>query len=113
MNFRSLRVANLIHEELSKIIVREMEFPESLVTISSVEVDKKMERAIVNVSVIPDENFKRVMKALEKERPRLHHILFKKINIKPMPDIIFREDRGLERAAAVEKALIKGGEETL
>lgn len=107
MKFRPIRVSGLIQKELSEIINREIEFePGVLVTVSLVEVDKKLERAVVNVSVIPSSKFEPAVKKLEKSRGYLYHLLFKKLNIKPMPNIMFRADHGLENAARVESGLL-------
>ena len=103
---RSDRVQSLIHHELSLLIVRELEFSGALVTVTSVEVDKKMERALIGISVLPPEKFKEVLKNLRDHAGELQHLLLKKINIKPMPYIIFKEDRGFEEAAKVEKLLL-------
>ena len=108
MNFRSERVSKLIREELSKIIIREVEFPDALVTITTVEVDKKLERAKVSVSVIPSSAGDAALAELEKHTGHLQYLLMKKINIKPMPRILFSIDRGLENAAKVEKLLDEG-----
>ena len=67
MNHRPERVQSLIQEELSKIVVREIEFPEgALATITSVEVEKKLEWAKVLVSVIPSSVAAKVMQSLTK-----------------------------------------------
>src|SRR5581483_4130999 len=111
MSFRPQRVSELIHHELSQMINREIEFTSGvLVTVSSVEVDKKLERALVNISVLPAEADAEVMRVLEKSRGYLYHLLFKKLNIKPLPDIMFRLDRGNENAARVEKKLLESEE---
>lgn len=107
MKYRPLRVGDLIQKELSEIIAREMEFDGALVTISSVEVDKKMERALINISVIPSVKLEEVVKQLEKAQGFLYHLLFKKINIKPMPHLMFRSDHGFENAARIEKVLLQ------
>jgi ribosome-binding factor A len=107
MKYRQMRVGDLIRKELSILIEREIETPlGSLVTISDVEVDKKYERALVMISVIPTSATETVMATLEKARGYLYHLLFKKLNIKPMPDIMFRLDKGLENAANVERMLL-------
>ncbi len=107
MDRRPLRVQKLVREELSKIILRELEFGRALVTITEAEVDKKLEKAKVKVSVLPADAAERAFKTLEKNTARLQYLLTKKINIKPMPWISFEIDHGLENAAAVEKALLK------
>ena len=106
MKYRPLRVGDLIQKELSEIIAREFEFDDALLTITSVEVDKKMERALVNISVIPSTKLEEAVKKLEKAQGFLYHLLFKKLNIKPMPHLMFRPDRGFENAAIIEKRLM-------
>ncbi len=107
MKYRSLRVQNLIREELGKIIVRELEFPNALPTITEVEVDKKFSTAVVRVSVIPIAQAPKSIKTLQDAQGRLQHLLLKKINVKPMPRIRFELDRGPENAANVERRLLE------
>ncbi len=142
MSHRPEQVSNLIKEELSEIISREIEFPDLLVTITDVAVDKKMSEAVVSFSVLsmcgacpmaggchgiesslassryarsgearrdlaqPEKSFEIVLKILEKNRRHLQYLLMKKINIKPMPQIRFKKDRGLEESAKIEKILL-------
>ena len=96
----------MIERELNDIIVRELEFEDCLVTVTGVEVNDKLERAIIKFSVYPSERMKEVLKILNQNRGRLQFLLARKMNIKPMPRIEFKEDRGLEKAAEVEKALL-------
>lgn len=108
MNHRPLRVGKLIREELGKIVLKEIEFPAgAFVTITEAEVDRKLEKARVGVSVIPTGAAVEVLTMLGENVPRLQRLLLKKINIKPMPKIYFEMDRGPENAAAVEKLLIE------
>ncbi len=106
MNYRNLRVGNLIRDELGKIVMREMEFPDALLTITEVEVDTKLGGAAVKVSVLPSEKAEGVLKELTAQRGKLQHLLNNKLNIKPMPQIRFEIDRGPEKAAGVEKLLL-------
>lgn len=105
--FRYQRVSALIKEELSKLIIREIETPGALVTITDAEVTKKLDLAIIKFSVIPMEKAEEVLKILNKARGELQYLLLKKINIKPMPKIMFEIDRGLEHAAKIEKILME------
>jgi ribosome-binding factor A len=103
--YRADRVSKVIREELAKIIIREMEFDGALPTITTVDVDKKLEHATVNVSVIPSRAGDDVVNALTKNAGQLQHLLNRKMNIRPMPRIMFALDRGMENAAQVEKLL--------
>ena len=107
MNYRPQRVSSLIQEELGKLLVRDVEFPEGvLVTITGVDVGDKLEYAKVWLSVLPSDAGEAALKIAEKARNELQYRLMKKINIKPMPRIIFELDRGPENAARVEKKIL-------
>ena len=105
--FRSQRVKNLIRNELGQLMLREVELPDTLATITDVDVNKKMDRAIVKVSFIPSENAEESLRILEKATHRLQFTLLRKINIKPMPKLMFTIDNGPQNAAAVERALLQ------
>jgi len=105
--FRSQRVEKLIREELSKTLVREFEFPNALVTVTEVQVDKKMDHAKVMVSVIPSAAEGSALRMLNKNISTIQYALLKKINIKPMPRISFALDHGIENAARVEKKILE------
>lgn len=113
MNHRPLRIGQLIRDELAKLFLREVEFPDMLVTITEVDVSKKMDNAYVYVSVIPVKYESKALKILDKSRGALQHLLGRKLNIKPMPYISFGIDRGPENAAKVEKQLLREDNEEI
>jgi ribosome-binding factor A len=104
---RPERVGSLIREELGKLILREVEFSNALITITEVVVDKKMDNARVQISAIPLDRAKDALKVLDSMAGHLQHLLNKKMQIRPMPRISFEIDRGLENAAKVEKVLME------
>ncbi len=105
--FRNERVSSVIRERLSNLILREVETPGALVTVTDVDVDRKLERAIVRVSVLPSELAPAALKVLARSAGELQFKLLREMNIKPMPRIQFELDRGPENAANVEKALLQ------
>ena len=107
MKHRLGKVNSLIQEELGKILLREMEFEGALVTVTEAEAGKNMDTALVRVSVLPSEKSAEVLRVLSGRRNYLQNLLADKIILRPMPKIIFEIDRGLERAAEVEKLLLK------
>lgn len=107
MKHRIERINSLIQEELAKILVREMNFHEALVTITEVECSDELDYATVRVSVIPSERAEPALKMLVKATPHLQYLLLRKMNIKPMPKIHFQIDHGPEKAAEMEK-IMKG-----
>lgn len=107
MKHRQERVNSLIREELGKIILKELEFPDALVTITEVDTSKDIDKAVVGVSVLPSEKSGEALAVLNRNIRHLQYLLMKKINIKPMPQIVFQIDHGLEKAAEVEKLLLQ------
>lgn len=121
MKHRPERLSSLIQEELNKIISKEVEFSDCLVTITGVEIDEKISRAVVKFSVLsfcgscpfkcgeggaPEKIDEQVLKTLNKKRDHIQYLLMKKINVKSMPQISFKLDYGPEKAAEIEKILL-------
>lgn len=104
---RHQRVESLIREELNKIILRELEFDGALITVTGVVAQKDLDYADIQISVLPTEKSKEVLTILDKNRSHLRHLLLKKIQIKPMPEIRFKLDIGLEKAAEIEKTFLE------
>jgi ribosome-binding factor A len=103
--FRSERVGSVIQEELSKMIIRDIELSGGLITIVGVSVDKKLDHAQVHVSVIPASAEAHALRVLNMKIGEFQHALNKKMNIRPMPLISFAIDRGNENAARVDRLL--------
>lgn len=108
MRHRIEKVNSLIKEEVSKILLREMEFPGMLVTVTEVETSKKMDKATIGISVLPQAKEAAALKTLSKGTNYIAHLLDEKIHLRPMPRIHFEIDRGLEKAANIEKILRDG-----
>jgi ribosome-binding factor A len=106
MDHRSLRVANVIQKELGALLIREVDFGGAFVTITTVEVNDKLESAAVKVGVLPMAARDSAMRILSNVQGHLQHLLNKKMNIRPMPRISFVIDEGAENAARVEKLLL-------
>lgn len=104
---RHQRVESLIQEELSKIILKEVEFePGMLVSITEVVVNKRLDYAKVYVSTIPEEKAEGAVALLKARTPYLGAILLRKLNIHPLPQLEFVHDKGSEHASVIEKALL-------
>jgi ribosome-binding factor A len=96
--YRNLKMESLIRDELSLILLKEFEFP-ALVTLVKVNIDSDFKLAKIKIKVIPKDlkmnlvNQKKlevkILKELNENKERLFKILFKKLNLKPMPKIVF------------------------
>lgn len=88
--YRNLKVSSLIQEKLSEILVREFNFEGALVTIVGVEVDEKLDKAFVKLSILPFQKGPEVFTIIDKSRRALEHKLLRIMNIKPMPRLVFK-----------------------
>jgi ribosome-binding factor A len=96
--YRNLKMESLIRDELSLILLKEFEFP-ALVTLVKVNIDSDFKLAKVKIKIIPKDlkmnlvNQKKlevkILKELNENKERLFKILLKKLNLKPLPKIIF------------------------
>jgi ribosome-binding factor A len=105
--FRSERVGSVIQQELSKMIIRDIELAGGLITIVEVAVDKKLEHASAHVSVIPESMEELALRKLNMKIGEFQHALNRKMGIRPMPLLSFVLDRGNVNAAKVEKRLLE------
>lgn len=105
---RKVRVAPLIQEELAKLILRDIELPGGIITVTDVDVTDKLDYARVKVSVLPSSLAQKGLGLLQDGAGRLQYDLLRKINIKPMPYLQFSLDEGVEAAAKLEKVFIEG-----
>ena len=94
----------LIKRELSQIILREADFPNTLITITRVETSEKMNQAKIYVSVMPEAQAKRVLRVLHGLSYSFQQKINKRLTIRP-PKIKFVEEGEVSKAAKVEELL--------
>lgn len=109
MKYRKERLSNIIEEELSKLIIRELEFEGALVTITGVKISDDTAFADVLFSVLPSDKAKEVSKVFERSAGHLQKLLIRKLSLRNIPYIRFEYDPGLEKAQKVEKILLEEG----
>lgn len=108
MSERILRVNQLIKKELGKILYKEVEFPEgALVTITRVATTPNLIQAKVYISTMPESQNNEVLTILNKSLYSLQQKINKKINMRPMPKIIFVEEKITAQAGRIEELLEK------
>lgn len=106
MSKRIQRVNQLIKKELSWVIARGLDLPSgTLVTITRVETLPNLQEARVYVSAVPDKEIKSALGFLKKNVFYLQQALNKRLNMRPVPKIVFVEEKSTKEAARVEKLL--------
>jgi ribosome-binding factor A len=104
---RSDRVSDLLKEEISQLLLREVKDPHiGFVTITDVEVSKDLKVAKVYYTILGDE--KQVndsAKVLNRVSRFIKRQLGKRLRMRCIPDIIFRYDHSLEYGAKIDYIL--------
>lgn len=106
MKDRTQRINELIKRELSGILLRESLFPSDLlVTITRIETSANLIQAKVWVSVLPETKSKIVMKILNDQIYDLQQKINRKFKMRPVPRIVFKEEKQIAKANRVEELL--------
>src|SRR5262245_24625241 len=103
------RVNQLIKEEISTVLHRELKDPRlGFVTVTEVDTNADLKQAKVYVSVLgTDEQWVKSFKALESARGFVWAWLRRHLDLRVTPDISFRPDRSMEHGARMQ-ALLAG-----
>jgi ribosome-binding factor A len=102
MKHRLERVCEVLKRELGVIILREVRFRETLVTINAVDITPDLKQAHVYVSALgTDAQKRRVLENLETHRAHLQAELAKRVVLKHTPHLHFKIDESIERGTRV------------
>lgn len=101
------RVNQLIKEEISLLLQRELQDPRlGFVTVTEVDVTPDLRQAKVYVSVLgPEERWVSSMQALESARGFVWNWLRRHLDLRVTPEIVWRPDRSMEHAAHIQSLL--------
>ena len=100
------QVNALIKKELSKILLRDVDFSSSvLVTVTRVEILPNLSEAKIYISVIPENKTEEVFKTLNKEIYNLQQQLNKRLKMRPVPKIGLEKEEKAKEAARIEEVL--------
>lgn len=107
MTRRTRQVGEMLREELSDIIRREVKDPRiGFMSITSVEVPPDLRSARVYVSVLgTDEEREKTLEALRSAAGYIRHILKPRLRMRQIPELEFRDDRSMEYAEQISTAL--------
>ena len=104
MTRRTERIQELIREELSELIMRELRDPrlDGLISLTRVEVSPDLSNARIFVSVMSETTSPQdVVKALQAASGYLHKELVHRLEMRKVPFLNFRLDTSIAEGAAV------------
>ena len=107
MTDRIKRVNKLLKEEIGSLFLKEINLPDCLATITRVEASPNLQQARVYISVMPEEKKEEVFEVLNKSIYNIQQELNKRLNMRPVPKIMFRKEEKTKQAARVEELLEK------
>jgi len=101
------RVNQLIREEISQLLQRELKDPRlGFVTVTDVEVSKDLRTAKVFVSVFgTEEEWRATLAALESAKGFIRNWLRQHLTLRIVPALSFRPDRSIAHAASIQSLL--------
>jgi ribosome-binding factor A len=101
------RVNQLIKEEISLLLQRELQDPRlGFVTVTEVDVTPDLRLAKVYVSVLgSEERWVSSLQALESARGFVWNWLRRHLDLRVTPEIMWRPDRSMEHAAHIQSLL--------
>jgi len=104
---RLQRVNQLIREEISHLIQRELKDPRlGFVTVTEVDVAKDLRSAKVYVSVLGSEaQWTESLQALESARGFIRNWLTPRLRLRAIPHLTFHADRSMAHAAHIQTVL--------
>lgn len=115
MTRRTERINDLLQEEISELLRRQVKDPrlaDLVITVTEVDVSPDLRQAKVFVSVMgSEEEQDEAFRALHAAAAFLRRELHKRLDLRRTPDLLFRRDDTLERAARIDALLRQVAEE--
>jgi ribosome-binding factor A len=104
---RSERVSELMREEISSILMRELKDPRiGFITLTRIELSHDLRNAKIFVSIMGGEDEKKnTMKGLESASGFIKWELRKRLRLKIIPEIIFKIDTSIEHSDKISRIL--------
>lgn len=113
MKYRRLRVQDLLREEISLIIQRELQDPGlGFVTVVEVKMSEDLKTGKVYVSIYgDDEAQKDTLEALRRSKGYIKFLLGKRVTLRYIPELTFLLDDTMERVQRIEEIFKKDADE--
>ncbi len=104
MSYRITQINNLLQQEIAAILQVEIDLKDfGLISVTTVETAPNLRSAKVYVNAMKHSH--RLLPYLERYRSSVQKQLMKRINMKPVPKILFRLDKSVARVARIEELI--------
>lgn len=108
MSNRLDRVNEVIKEEVSQILLKELDLKEGvLVTVTRVETSRTLEHSSIWISIYPETESEKTLKQMNRQIYDIQQALNKRLHMKPIPKITFKIDDSNTSVEEVDKILKK------
>jgi len=106
-NKRAIRVGELLKEEISQIVLREMKDPRiGFVSVTDVEVSGDLRHAKVFISVYgSDKEKEETLEGLQQAQGFVRKLVGERVKIHHTPEIIFRYDDSIENGVHISEII--------
>jgi len=106
-NKRAIRVGELLKEEISQIVLREMKDPRiGFVSVTDVEVSGDLRHAKVFISVYgTDKEKEETLNGLQQAQGFVRKLVGERVKIHHTPEIIFRYDDSIENGVHISEII--------
>lgn len=100
---RTKNLNSLIHEEVSKIIAKEVEFTDCIVTVTRVDTSPDWSKSNVFITIMPNSKEKEALKLIYSNIYEIQKIINKKLKVKHVPRICFNLDEGAKNLYKIDQ----------
>lgn len=105
MSERIKRINELFRQEVSKLLIKDVDFDSAFVTITDVDTSPNLQQSKIRISVFPAEKSELVLDIISKNIFHLQKSLNKKLYMRPVPKMIFEIDKIEAHAQRIEEIL--------
>ncbi|MFH0906666.1 MAG: ribosome-binding factor A [bacterium] len=113
MSQRIQKVNELLRQEISKLLLQEVDFNDTLVTITNVDTSPDLRQSKIKISIIPEKNHEFVLEIIKRKIFHIQQKLNKKLYMRPIPKICFEIDKIEIKAQKIEELLGKMNKDIL
>lgn len=103
---RSVRVGDLMREEIADILLHKIKDPRiGFVTVTGVDLSDDLRNAKVFISIYKKEEMETTLKAIETAKGFIRREIGKRMTLRYVPELIFKIDKSIEYGEKIDRLL--------